>query len=80
MSDVWDAHPLQPICLTHPSTHQPNQLLTHAFQTGVPSFNEPFLRQNFKTNYDVVSYDDHGTGKVKGAVTCIPWVLYAIFY
>ena len=29
---------------------------------------QPFLCQNFKTNYNVVSYDDHGTETVKGHV------------
>jgi hypothetical protein len=42
-------------------TLYPNEPHTDAFHQEYPSSNEPFLCQNFKTNYDVTPYGDHGT-------------------
>jgi hypothetical protein len=43
----------------------PSKPLTDAFHPDYASFDEPFLCQNFQTNYTVVPYGNHGTERVK---------------
>jgi hypothetical protein len=67
MSAEWAAHPSQPIQPT--STNQKslfakvNLSLMHFIQNIQVPMN-PFCAKNFKTNYNVVPYGDHGTERV----------------
>ena len=37
---------------------------TEAHHSGYQSSNKPFMCQNFKTNYNIVPYSNHGTERV----------------
>ena len=49
----------------------PSEPLTDAFHWAYPSSNEPFLCQNFNSNYNVVPYGDYGTERVNHLFTLV---------